>query len=124
MEYCCTHICREKTDTQDRHGYLFGVYIKDGEPLQAVCPGCGEITTDCIPMGRNSLKRHLGVIQDIEPYKSPIDGKMITSRSGHRDHCRQHGVIEMGNEYPKERETNNAPMNRAGQDIVQAMGGR
>jgi len=38
------------------------------------------------------------VIKDIEPYKSMIDGQMITSRSRHRDHLRAHGCIEVGNE--------------------------
>lgn len=38
------------------------------------------------------------VMPDIAPYKSMIDGSMITSRSIHRDHLRQHGCIEVGNE--------------------------
>jgi hypothetical protein len=38
------------------------------------------------------------VMLDIQPYKSMIDGSMITSRSVHRDHLRQHGCIEVGNE--------------------------
>ena len=38
------------------------------------------------------------VIPDIQPYKSMIDGSMIMSRSVHRDHLRQHGCIEVGNE--------------------------
>jgi hypothetical protein len=38
------------------------------------------------------------VMPDIAPYKSMIDGSMITSRSTHRDHLRQHGCIEVGNE--------------------------
>lgn len=37
-------------------------------------------------------------IPDIAPYKSMIDGSMITSRSVHRDHLREHGCIEVGNE--------------------------
>jgi len=49
------------------------------------------------------LKEHhesLGpmVMPDISPYKSMIDGSMITSRSVHRDHLREHGCIEVGNE--------------------------
>lgn len=35
---------------------------------------------------------------DIKPYKSMIDGSMITSRSQHRNHLRQHNKIEVGNE--------------------------
>jgi len=38
------------------------------------------------------------VIPDIAPYKSMINGSMITSRSVHRDHLREHGCIEVGNE--------------------------
>ena len=35
---------------------------------------------------------------DIQPYKSMIDGSMITSRSQHRNHLRDHNCIEIGNE--------------------------
>lgn len=38
------------------------------------------------------------IIKDIGEYKSPLDGSMITSRSSHRAHMRQHDVIEVGNE--------------------------
>jgi hypothetical protein len=38
------------------------------------------------------------VMPDIQPYQSMVDGTMITSRSRHREHLRQHGVIEIGNE--------------------------
>lgn len=38
------------------------------------------------------------VMGDIQPYKSMIDGSMITSRSVHREHLKQHRCIEVGNE--------------------------
>ena len=38
------------------------------------------------------------VIGDIKPYQSMATGEMITSRSRHRDHLREHGLIEIGNE--------------------------
>jgi hypothetical protein len=38
------------------------------------------------------------IIRDIEPYQNMIDGKMITSRSEHRDLLRAHGCVEVGNE--------------------------
>lgn len=38
------------------------------------------------------------VTTDIQPYQSMCDGTMITSRSQHREHLKQHGVIEIGNE--------------------------
>lgn len=38
------------------------------------------------------------VVGDIQPYKSMQTGEMITSRSHHKAHLRQHGLIEIGNE--------------------------
>lgn len=38
------------------------------------------------------------IMPDIQPYQSQIDGTMITSRSQHRSHLRQHGCFEIGNE--------------------------
>lgn len=38
------------------------------------------------------------VMGDIQPYKSMQTGEMITSRSKHREHLKQHGLIEVGNE--------------------------
>ncbi len=35
---------------------------------------------------------------DIKPYQSIIDGSMITSRSKHRAHLKQHGCIEVGDQ--------------------------
>jgi len=38
------------------------------------------------------------VMPDIQPYRSMVDGSLITSRSRHREHLRAHGVVEVGNE--------------------------
>ena len=38
------------------------------------------------------------VMPDIQPYKSMIDGREITSRSRHREHLRDHGCEEVGND--------------------------
>ncbi len=38
------------------------------------------------------------IIPDIKPYKSMKTGEMITSRSQHRAHLKQHNLIEVGNE--------------------------
>ena len=38
------------------------------------------------------------VMKDIQPYQSMIDGSEITSRSRHREHLREHGCVEVGNE--------------------------
>jgi hypothetical protein len=41
------------------------------------------------------------VMPDIQPYQSMIDGSMIQSRSRHREHLKDHGCIEVGNEIQK-----------------------
>jgi len=38
------------------------------------------------------------IMPDIQPYQSMADGSMITSRSQHRAHLKQHNCIEIGNE--------------------------
>lgn len=38
------------------------------------------------------------VIGDIQPYQSMQTGEMINSRSHHRMHLKQHGLVEIGNE--------------------------
>jgi hypothetical protein len=38
------------------------------------------------------------IMGDIKPYKSMVTGEEITSRSKHREHLRQHGMVEIGNE--------------------------
>lgn len=38
------------------------------------------------------------VMNDIAPYKSMVTGEIINSRSRHREHLKDHGCIEVGNE--------------------------
>ncbi len=38
------------------------------------------------------------VLPDIQPYQSMQTGEMITSRSHHRAHLKQHGLVEIGTE--------------------------
>lgn len=38
------------------------------------------------------------VIGDIKPYQSMIDGRMITSRSQHREHLKANGCVEVGDQ--------------------------
>jgi hypothetical protein len=39
------------------------------------------------------------VISDVEPFTSPIDGTVLSSRSQIRDHERKHQVRQCGNDY-------------------------
>lgn len=48
------------------------------------------------------------VMADIQPYKSMVTGEMITSRSYHREHLKQHRLVEIGNE-TKAHTTRQAP---------------
>jgi len=46
-------------------------------------------------------KREAPMVQsDIEGYVSMVDGTWIKSKSMHRDHLRQHRMIELGNDVP------------------------
>ena len=59
------------------------------------------VTFELVP--KDEYVRHADVdapmvMPDIGEYTSMVDGTRITSRSQHRAHLRQHGVIEVGNE--------------------------
>ena len=49
---------------------------------------------------KDAKGRYHYVIPDIQPYKSMIDGQMVTSRSEHRRHLKANNCIEVGNEDP------------------------
>mgnify|MGYP001615623044 FL=1 len=57
-------------------------------------------TFELIPADRYYAvpKSGIEIIPDIAPYRSQIDGSLITSRSRHREHLKQHGCIEVGND--------------------------
>lgn len=38
------------------------------------------------------------VMPDIQPYQSTIDGSIISSRSQHKRHLKDHGCVEVGND--------------------------
>jgi hypothetical protein len=42
------------------------------------------------------------VMSDIEGYVSQVDGSWIKSRSHHRAHLKEHRMIELGNDVPKQ----------------------
>jgi len=44
-------------------------------------------------------------IHVVQPFVSPIDGKVISSKKGLRDHEKEHKVIQVGDEYIKLVET-------------------
>jgi putative FmdB family regulatory protein len=54
------------------------------------CNACGAATAKMIVAPQ--------VAADIQPYRSVIDGSLISSRSKHREHLKAHGCVEVGNE--------------------------
>lgn len=40
------------------------------------------------------------VMGDIQPYKSMVTGEMIGGRAQHREHLKEHCLIELGNDAP------------------------
>ena len=64
------------------------IYDKDRDEMVEVSP-------DYVPEPRRTSYQ---VMPDIQPYRSMVDGSVITSRSHHREHLKQHGCIEIGND--------------------------
>ena len=71
-----------------RNGKLLAEYENDA--LTYLAP-------DHVPAKRSDLPTP-HIMRDIGEYVSPIDGRVITSRSAHREHLKVHDVVEVGNE--------------------------
>lgn len=54
---------------------------------------CGDCGHD-----NSRISGNANVMPDIQPYQSMVTGEMITSRSKHREHLRQHNMVEVGND--------------------------
>jgi hypothetical protein len=64
------------------------------------------------------------VMGDIQPYRSMQTGEMITSRSHHKAHLKQHGLVEIGNEVNYHlKQTRQPEPDRAGirRDLIESM---
>lgn len=58
-----------------------------------------QIDGELVEYGNASQERVApDVMPDIAPYQSMITGEMISSRSRHREHLRDHGYTEIGND--------------------------
>ena len=56
------------------------------------------------------------IMGDIVPYQSMIDGSMIQSRSRHREHLKDNGCIEVGNESMETKRT--APSSEKRREVL------
>ena len=63
-----------------------------------------------------SMRDH-GIMPDIQEFRSPVDGSLISSRSHLRHHNRAHGVTQVGNDMGQRRPE---PMPPVEPDIIRA----
>ena len=70
--------------------------IKPEDAEQAWIAKC-ELDAKMARQG-DSIVQNFGIIPEIQPYRSQIDGSMITSRKQHRNHLKENKCIEVGNE--------------------------
>lgn len=86
------------------------------------CPRCEKQITEMLTLKQHETfsVRHCRkpmfqvmfapqITTDIQPYRSMITGERVAGRSQHREHLKQHGCIEVGNEVPKGREKPSGP---------------
>jgi hypothetical protein len=71
-------------------------YIYRGAEVIAVYKA-GELVYRSPKFEQNENQSAL-IMRDIQPYRSMIDGSVISSRSRHREHLSAHGCVEVGNE--------------------------
>ena len=62
--------------------------------------GAEEAKRSWLEKQENKKREVSMVMSDIEGYISQVDGTWIKSRSHHRSHLKQHGMIELGNDVP------------------------
>ena len=48
--------------------------------------------------GVDTLPDRVQIVAEIEPYQSQVTGEWITSRAKHREHLKDHGYVECGND--------------------------
>ena len=60
---------------------------------------------------RDDKGRYHYLLPEFKPYKSMIDGRMVTSREQHRRHLKANNCIEVGNEDPTKHGPKSQPKN-------------
>ena len=84
------HLEAKKSDKD--HYLEFWGYTLDSPEAEQAWKEKQEMTYREAPM----------VQSDIEGYVSQVDGSWIKSRSQHRNHLKQHKMIELGNDVPQQ----------------------
>ena len=94
----CGKVISEKVVKTDKEKYL------EHWGYTPNTPEAEEAWQRKLDMHRNPV-RAPRVISDITPYISQIDGSVISSRSQHRNHLKDNGCVEVGNEKMESRKT-------------------
>ena len=82
-------------ESRESHDRIFGDFKSQGAGKKTYKIINGELT---LVEQSKPVNSSAYVMNDISAYKSPLDGSIISSRSAHKLHKREHGVIEVGNE--------------------------
>ena len=81
----------DQTQFNDREKYLFYWHL----------PFEGKEADEAWEAKQKMTKQQASyVVSDIQGYISQVDGTWIDSRSKHRNHLKQHRMIEVGNDVP------------------------
>lgn len=82
-------------------------------------------TLELIPADEYEPRNQAGffVMSDLQPYQSMITGEIIQGRRQHREHLRQHGCIEVGNEKLTPKKPTSPRREDIRRDIYQALNG-
>lgn len=84
------------------------------------------VTLELIPKDEYHSRAPSGpfVMGELAPYRSMITGEMIDGRRSHREHLKQHGCIEVGNEKLKPRTERPIPREDIRRDLHQVFSGK
>ena len=96
-------------------------YIWDSEARAFVSPG--EYHAKAMA-GVKRSKRYAvpTMILDMAPYRSPVTGEMVSSRSRHRDILHRHGLEELGNDKVNLGRRQPVPLPSAKKAVKEAIG--
>lgn len=82
---------------------------------------------ELVPAGEYYARKYAGVersamlIRDIQPYRSIVDGSVVSGRRQHKDHLRAHGCVEVGNEKVGSGASRPVPVADVAADVKRAM---
>lgn len=99
MKKCVCHLCKheyEVTDTSQMTDKEYFIDFWEGTIGKEAAEKSWE------EKEKNIRRLAPMVSSDIGGYVSQVDGTWIESRSKHRDHLKRHGMVELGNDVPKQ----------------------